>query len=140
MGTYSVGEGIFSFLFTKQNDCQSSSDRLIFLLSYIKKHFLKEGIVTDFQIKCIRTDISETLEARNYGVMWVYSRLWWRGPGIAQMRNPADLILFVVLTSSLTFRSQTHIYYVYQLSFPFHFTLSDGNVSIVISEIEENKW
>lgn len=140
MGTYSLGEGISSFLFTKQNNCQSSSDQSIFLLSYIKKHFLKEGIVTDFQIKCIRTDISETLEARNYRVMWVYSRLWWRGLGIAQMRNPADLILFVVLTSSLTFRSQTHICYVYQLSFPCHFTLSDGNVNIVISEIEENKW
>ena len=53
--------------------------------------------------------------------------------------NTTDLILFVVLTSSLTFRHQTHIYYVYQLSFSFHFIFSDGNGSIVSSEIEENK-
>ena len=53
--------------------------------------------------------------------------------------NTTDLILFVVLTSSLTFRSQTHIYYVYQLSLPFHFTLPDGNGSIVSSELKKTK-
>lgn len=66
------------FSFAKRNNGQSSNDYLIFLLTYLQDHFLREASIIDFQIKCTDVNISEILDTKNCSELYkrIPGNLW----------------------------------------------------------------